>query len=100
VTPGARYRRVPGKYEMLRDATVRLTDDLEAATRAVPPADLGRLVSSVTATTLTHRRRAALYRWQGRYLGHDDRARVARAADRTHRAFRSEERRVGQAYRF
>ncbi len=87
VTPGALYRHVPGKYEMFRDATFRLTDDLEAATRAVPPADLGRLVSSVTATTLTHRRRAALYRWQGRYLGHDDRARVARAADRTHRAF-------------
>lgn len=89
VTPGALYRHVPGKYEMFRDATIRLSDDLATATRAVPQGDLDGLVASVTTTTLAHRKRAALYRWQGRYLRSADRAHVALATEEAWHTFAS-----------
>lgn len=90
VTPGALYRHVPGKYEMFRDAVAMLISELDSATdapesTAVNPAAsgepdaLGQLVESVTRTTLTHRSRAALYRWQIRYLSPEDRAAVVAA---------------------
>lgn len=87
VTPGALYRHVPGKYEMFRDAVFTLSDDLATATRAVPPGDLDRLVASTTETTLAHRTRAALYRWQGRYLGAEDRSHLALAAEEIRQTF-------------
>lgn len=97
VTPGALYRHVPGKYEMFRDAVAVLVDELETATTPpVPshhlPADplssagdpeaLARIVDAVTRTTLRHRSRAALYRWQARYLSAADRAAVVAAEAR------------------
>lgn len=93
VTPGALYRHVPGKYEMFRDAVAILVSELEAATgtpsasEADPagvddPDALRHLVESVTRTTLTHRSRAALYRWQIRYLNPEDRAAVVAADTR------------------
>ncbi|ODQ97114.1 hypothetical protein BFG51_11730, partial [Dietzia alimentaria] len=93
VTPGALYRHVPGKYEMFRDAVAILISELETATgtpsasEAAPvganDADsLRHLVESVTRTTLTHRSRAALYRWQIRYLNPEDRAAVVAADTR------------------
>lgn len=80
VTPGALYRHVPGKYEMFRDAVFILTADVVTAARAAPPGDLEGLVASMTTTTLDHRSRAALHRWQGRYLSYSDRELVAQAA--------------------
>ncbi|WP_159149283.1 helix-turn-helix domain-containing protein, partial [Dietzia lutea] len=95
LTPGALYRHVPGKYEMFRDAVAVLVSELEAAAGscAAPGGDAGggavgsagggadeagagpdddaalaQLVDAVTRVTLTHRPRAALYRWQARYL--------------------------------
>ncbi|MDZ4235000.1 MAG: helix-turn-helix domain-containing protein, partial [Dietzia sp.] len=62
VTPGALYRYVPGKYAMFRDAVATLVGELDAATSGSD--DLDHLVDSVTRATLTHRSRAALYRWQ------------------------------------
>ena len=85
LSPGALYRHVPGKYEMFRDAVAVLVSELEAATTAgVGPVAgegdaLGRLVESITLATLAHRSRAALYRWQARYLGPEDRAAVVAA---------------------
>lgn len=81
VTPGALYRHVPGKYEIFRDAVFTLTADVVAAARAAPPGDLGGLVASMTTTTLDHRSRAALHRWQGRYLAQPDRLILAQASD-------------------
>ncbi|MDV8000027.1 TetR/AcrR family transcriptional regulator [Rhodococcus sp. IEGM 1408] len=80
VTPGALYRYVPGKYEMFRDAVATLMGELEAATAGA--GDLDQLVASVTRTTLTHRSRAALYRWQARYLAPADRAVIVAADSR------------------
>jgi AcrR family transcriptional regulator len=90
VTPGALYRHVPGKYEMFTDATALLIRDLDAATTVSPTSDAGtdeldRIVDSVTRTTLTHRGRAALYRWQVRYLAPDDRVAVEAAGTRIRR---------------
>ncbi|MGN0100417.1 MAG: TetR/AcrR family transcriptional regulator [Dietzia sp.] len=85
LSPGALYRHVPGKYEMFRDAVAVLVSELGAATTAgVGPVAgegdaLGRMVESITLTTLAHRSRAALYRWQARYLGPEDRAAVVAA---------------------
>ena len=84
VTSGALYRHVPGKYEMFRDAVAVLVDELEtaSATAAADPGALARVVDSVTRTTLRHRSRAALYRWQARYLTPQDRAAVVAAEAR------------------
>ena len=96
VTPGALYRHVPGKYEMFRDAVAVLVDELETATASATasvaqsdpaaggshPEALAVVVGSVTRTTLTHRSRAALYRWQARYLTPGDRAAVVAAETR------------------
>ncbi|MGX1857450.1 TetR/AcrR family transcriptional regulator [Dietzia sp. NPDC055340] len=85
VTPGALYRHVPGKYEMFRDAVATLALALEAASESTvaaavsgpdTPPTLEEMVASITRTTLGHRSRAALYRWQGRYLTPEDRAAV------------------------
>jgi len=83
VTPGALYRHVPGKYEIFRDAVAILMSDLDSA--AAGPVDLDRLVDSITRTTLAHRSRAALYRWQVRYLTAEDRAAVVAADTRVRR---------------
>ena len=100
VTPGALYRHVPGKYEMFRDAVAALVSELESAaqtvdcaqsdTPTVDPADpdaLAQMVAATTRTTLTHRPRAALYRWQARYLTAEDRAAVVAADARVRRRF-------------
>ncbi|MFN3601764.1 MAG: TetR/AcrR family transcriptional regulator [Dietzia sp.] len=85
VTPGALYRYVPGKYEMFRDAVATLVAELDAATSGSD--DLDHLVASATRATLTHRARAALYRWQIRYLTPDDRAAVVAADIRIRQRF-------------
>ncbi|MBB1020298.1 TetR/AcrR family transcriptional regulator, partial [Dietzia sp. E1] len=89
LTPGALYRHVPGKYEMFRDAVAVLVSELEdaAGSRAEPDGDaaLAQLVDAVTRVTLTHRSRAALYRWQARYLTPEDRAAVVAADARVRR---------------
>ncbi|AWH93548.1 TetR/AcrR family transcriptional regulator [Dietzia lutea] len=112
LTPGALYRHVPGKYEMFRDAVAVLVSELEAAAGscAAPGGDAGggavgsagggadeagagpdddaalaQLVDAVTRVTLTHRPRAALYRWQARYLAPEDRAAVVAADARVRR---------------
>lgn len=81
VTPGALYRHVPGKYEMFRDAVAMLLTDLDAATMVAPPGDLEEVVAAVTTTTMTHRSRAALYRWQERHLNPVDRQIVSGAGE-------------------
>ena len=89
LTPGALYRHVPGKYEMFRDAVAVLVSELElAAGSCAGPDDgtaLAELVDAVTRVTLTHRSRAALYRWQARYLTPEDRAAVVAADARVRR---------------
>ena len=81
VTPGALYRHVPGKYEMFRDAVFTLTADVVAAARSAPPGDLEGLVTSMTTTTLGHRSRVALRRWQWRHLAQPDRVVLAQASE-------------------
>ncbi|MFN3339391.1 MAG: TetR/AcrR family transcriptional regulator [Dietzia sp.] len=85
VTPGALYRYVPGKYAMFRDAVATLVAELDAATSGSD--DLDHLVASATRATLTHRARAALYRWQIRYLTPEDRAAVVAADIRIRQRF-------------
>ncbi|WP_216694553.1 TetR/AcrR family transcriptional regulator [Dietzia psychralcaliphila] len=85
VTPGALYRYVPGKYAMFRDAVATLVAELDAATSGSD--DLDHLVASATRATLTHRSRAALYRWQIRYLTPEDRAAVVAADIRIRQRF-------------
>ena len=90
VTPGALYRHVPGKYEMFRDAVATLLHALDTATSDACSTDhdpLARLVEAATRTTLTHRSRASLYRWQARYLTPQDRAAVVAAEARVRRRF-------------
>ncbi|WP_264886342.1 TetR/AcrR family transcriptional regulator [Dietzia sp. NCCP-2495] len=116
VTAGALYRHVPSKYEMFRDAVATLAAELDVASSspAGPGADgtpgaggaptpnrsptpLGDLVASITRMTLRHRTRAALYRWQSRYLTAEDRAAVnevdARVRRRLADAIKEERRR-------
>ncbi|MBB1028615.1 TetR/AcrR family transcriptional regulator, partial [Dietzia sp. DQ11-38-2] len=85
LTPGALYRHVPGKYAMFRDAVATLVAELDTATSGLD--DLNDLVASVTRATLTHRSRAALYRWQIRYLTPQDRAAVVAADVRIRQRF-------------
>ena len=89
LTPGALYRHVPGKYEMFRDAVAVLVSELEVAAGSRPEPDddaaLAQLVDAVTRATLSHRSRAALYRWQARYLKPEDRAAVVAADARVRR---------------
>ncbi|MEH6821686.1 MAG: TetR/AcrR family transcriptional regulator [Dietzia psychralcaliphila] len=94
VTPGALYRYVPGKYAMFRDAVATLVAELDAATSGSDGLD--HLVASATRATLTHRARAALYRWQIRYLTPEDRAAVEAADIRIRQRF-AEAIRVGGA---
>ncbi|MET3860508.1 AcrR family transcriptional regulator [Dietzia sp. 2505] len=95
VTPGALYRYVPGKYAMFRDAVATLVGELDDATSGSD--DLAHLVASVTRATLTHRSRAALYRWQIRYLTPEDRAAVVAADIRIRQRFSDAIRRDGAA---
>lgn len=83
VTPGALYRHVPGKYEMFRDAVAVLATDVITAALATPPDDLDGLTAALTSTTLSHRTRTSLHRWQDRYLTHADHALVAHAMEQT-----------------
>lgn len=90
VTPGALYRHVPGKYEMFRDAVATLVTALETASEHTSdvgsgPPPLEELVESITRTTWSHRSRAALYRWQARYLTPEDRAAVREVDTRVRR---------------
>lgn len=90
VTPGALYRHVPGKYEMFRDAVATLATELEAASLTDPATTgsqpcLEAMVEAITRTTLRHRSRAALYRWQARYLAPADRAAVIEVDARVRR---------------
>lgn len=90
VTPGALYRHVPGKYEMFRDAVATLATELEAASLTDPATTgsqpcLEAMVETITRTTLRHRSRAALYRWQARYLAPADRAAVIEVDARVRR---------------
>lgn len=84
VTPGALYRHVPGKYEMFRDAVATLVTALESASLA-ELSSLEDMVEAITRSTLQHRSRAALYRWQGRYLTPEDRAAVVEVDARVRR---------------
>ena len=107
VTAGALYRHVPSKYEMFRDAVATLAAELDVASSSPDgpgadgiggaPAPLGDLVASITRMTLRHRTRAALYRWQSRYLTAEDRAAVnevdARVRRRLADAIKEERRR-------
>lgn len=87
VTPGALYRHVPGKYEIFRDAVLTLLVDLDTASGSASTGDLDGLVTAVTETTMVHRSRAALYRWQGRYLAPADRDLVGRTAEKIRSRF-------------
>lgn len=99
VTPGALYRHVPGKYEMFRDAVATLVTALESASLA-DPSSLEDMVQAITRTTLQHRSRAALYRWQGRYLTPEDRAAVVEVDARVRRRLANAVRRRRQHRQF
>jgi AcrR family transcriptional regulator len=79
ISATALYRHYPSKYDLFRDATLALGEQLVDCTAFADdaPADaatLRRLISELTDTALANRESGGLYRWEARYLRGDDQA--------------------------
>ena len=77
ISATALYRHYPSKYDLFRDATLALGEQLVDCTAFADdaPADaatLRRLISALTDTALANRESGGLYRWEARYLRGDD----------------------------
>ncbi|MDI9903310.1 helix-turn-helix domain-containing protein [Rhodococcus sp. IEGM 1409] len=81
ISGSALYRHFPNKYALFLHSALALTEELEGALDSVefnPDAtERDRLQADLLAvirTTIRNRRTAGIYRWEGRFLGPEDRA--------------------------
>ncbi|MDQ0578493.1 TetR/AcrR family transcriptional regulator [Streptomyces rishiriensis] len=95
ISAAALYRHFPNKYALFAECANTMVDRLVGALDGVPPeADLADLLRAVTRVAVTHRASGGLYRWEARYLDHEDRrllrAKFARVVGRVTEAVRRE----------
>ncbi len=75
ITAAALYRHFPNKYALFAECANVMVDRLVVAVDEVPAdAALADVLAAVTQVAVTHRASSGLYRWEARYLNHDDRA--------------------------
>jgi AcrR family transcriptional regulator len=78
ITATALYRHFPNKYALFAECAQVTADRLVAALATVEPgAGLAELLTAVTRVTVAHRASGGVYRWEARYLGAEDRGRLA-----------------------
>jgi AcrR family transcriptional regulator len=74
ITAAALYRHFPNKYALFAECANVMADRLVAALGEVPPdAALADVLAAVTRVTVAHRASGGVYRWEARYLNHEDR---------------------------
>ncbi|MFE6761010.1 TetR/AcrR family transcriptional regulator [Streptomyces sp. NPDC057689] len=78
ITAAALYRHFPNKYALFAACADVMVDGLVAALDEVPPgAPLSDVLLPLVRITVAHRASGGVYRWEARYLGHEDRRRLA-----------------------
>jgi AcrR family transcriptional regulator len=74
ITAAALYRHFPNKYALFTECANVMADRLVAALDEVPPESaLAETLAVVTRVTVAHRASGGVYRWEARYLDHEDR---------------------------
>ncbi|MFD6278610.1 TetR/AcrR family transcriptional regulator [Streptomyces sp. NPDC060209] len=74
ITAAALYRHFPNKYALFAECAGLMADRLVAALDEVPSgATLTDVLTAVTRVTVAHRASGGVYRWEARYLNHEDR---------------------------
>ena len=74
ITAAALYRHFPNKYALFAECANVMVDRLVATLDEVPAAaSLADVLAAVTQITVAHRASGGVYRWEARYLNHDDR---------------------------
>ncbi|MFI6039129.1 TetR/AcrR family transcriptional regulator [Streptomyces sp. NPDC051315] len=77
ITAAALYRHFPNKYALFAECAHVMVDRLVAALDEVPSeATLTDVLTALTRTTIAHRASGGVYRWEARYLDHEDRRRL------------------------
>ncbi|MGV9557789.1 TetR/AcrR family transcriptional regulator [Streptomyces sp. NPDC003401] len=77
ITAAALYRHFPNKYALFAACAHLMVDGLVAALDEVPSgAPLAEVLTAVTRVTVAHRASGGVYRWEARYLDHEDRRRL------------------------
>ncbi|MEU8651680.1 TetR/AcrR family transcriptional regulator [Streptomyces sp. NPDC048737] len=77
ITAAALYRHFPNKYALFAECAHVMVDGLAAALDEVPSgAPLTEVLTAVTRVTVAHRASGGVYRWEARYLNHEDRRRL------------------------
>lgn len=78
ITAAALYRHFPNKYALFAECADVMVDGLVTAVDEVPPGTaLADLLTAITRITVAHRASGGVYRWEARYLSHQDRRRLA-----------------------
>ncbi|MGW5637633.1 TetR/AcrR family transcriptional regulator [Streptomyces sp. NPDC003832] len=95
ISAAALYRHFPNKYALFAECANVLVDRLVAALDEAPAeAELAEVLGAVTRVAVTHRASGGLYRWEARYLEHEDRrllrGKFARVVGRVTEAVRRE----------
>ncbi len=74
ITAAALYRHFPNKYALFAECANVMVDRLVATLDDVPTtAALADVLAAITQVTVAHRASGGVYRWEARYLNHDDR---------------------------
>lgn len=74
ITAAALYRHFPNKYALFAECADVMADRLVAAIDEVPSgAALADVLTAVSRVTVAHRASGGVYRWEARFLNHDDR---------------------------
>ncbi|MFJ8980566.1 TetR/AcrR family transcriptional regulator [Streptomyces sp. NPDC102282] len=77
ITAAALYRHFPNKYALFAECADVMVDGLVTALDEVPSrAALTDVFTALTRITLAHRASGGVYRWEARYLSHEDRRRL------------------------
>ncbi|MGW6054227.1 TetR/AcrR family transcriptional regulator [Streptomyces sp. NPDC055189] len=102
ISAAALYRHFPNKYALFAECANVMVDRLVAVLDDVPPdAGLAEVLGAVNRVAVSHRASGGLYRWEARYLEHEDRrvlrgkfarvvARVSETVQRDHPSPRAE----------
>ncbi|MET8715346.1 TetR/AcrR family transcriptional regulator [Streptomyces sp. NPDC004735] len=77
ITAAALYRHFPNKYALFAECADLMADRLVAAVDEVPSgAPSAEVLTAVTRVTVAHRASGGVYRWEARYLNHEDRGQL------------------------
>ncbi|MFJ9176363.1 TetR/AcrR family transcriptional regulator [Streptomyces sp. NPDC102360] len=95
ITAAALYRHFPNKYALFSECAHAMVDGLVATLDELPPeADAAELLRSLVRITVKRRAEGGVYRWEARYLNHEDRrllrGKFARVVGRVTEAVRRE----------